>query len=67
VLRLPEVVRVTGLSVATIYRLIAQGLFQRPIRLTENAVGWRASEVQAWIESREYVDVAAGREVGHGR
>jgi prophage regulatory protein len=67
VIRLPELIELTGLSTATVYRLVAQGQFPRPIRLTKSTVGWRASEVEAWIESREYVDVAPGREVGGGR
>jgi prophage regulatory protein len=55
ILRLPEVLEAVGLSTATIYRLMADGLFPRPIQLTKRTVGWRASAVQAWIESREPV------------
>jgi prophage regulatory protein len=67
VLRLPELLEVVGLSTATIYRLMARGLFPRPIRLTENTVGWRASAVQAWIESRELVQETREPGVGDGR
>lgn len=51
--RRPEVVEVTGLSAATIYRLISKKLFPAPIRLGPNSVGWLASEVQEWIRTRQ--------------
>lgn len=52
--RRPEVEQVTGLSRATLYRLIAEGQFPGPVRLTGgNAVGWRAGDIRAWLESRE--------------
>ena len=52
ILRRPEVERVTGLSRTSIYALIAQGRFPRPVKLGRQAVGWRESEIAAWIESR---------------
>lgn len=56
IVRRPEVEKVTGLSRATLYRLIAAGEFPAPVRLTAGyAVGWRASEVREWLESRETV------------
>ncbi len=53
ILRRPALLEITGLSAATIYRWIEQGTFPRPVQLGPNSVGWRASEVEAWIESRE--------------
>lgn len=42
----------TGLSLATIYRLMQRGLFPKPIALSDQAVGWLVEDVEAWIESR---------------
>jgi prophage regulatory protein len=42
-----------GLSRPTVWRLVKQGKFPKPIRLTSaHAVGWLSSEVQAWIQAR---------------
>lgn len=42
----------TGLSSATIYRYMALDLFPTQRKLGPNRVGWLASEVKAWSESR---------------
>jgi prophage regulatory protein len=55
ILRLPKVVEVTGLSVATLYRRIDEKTFPRPVRLGKNSVGWRQSAVQAWLGNLEEV------------
>jgi prophage regulatory protein len=51
-LRLGAVIRVTGLSRSTLYRLIADGQFPRPVRLGPRAVAWRRVDVEAWSEAR---------------
>lgn len=51
-LNIRQVVRLTGLSRATIYRLRVLGDFPQPRRLSSRRVGWRLSDVEAWIESR---------------
>jgi prophage regulatory protein len=51
-LRLPDVMRLTGLSRTTLYRLIDKGQFPRQINISDRAVAWRASEVEEWIHSR---------------
>jgi prophage regulatory protein len=51
-LRLPTVVKRTGLGRSTIYRLIAEHQFPPQLRLAGRAVGWRSSDVQRWAESR---------------
>jgi prophage regulatory protein len=50
--RLPKVVSNTGLSRSAIYARIADGSFPRQINLGGRAVGWLASDIQAWIKSR---------------
>lgn len=51
-LRLPAVRARTGLPKATIYWLIQRGLFPRPLKLIPGgrAVGWRQSDIDAWID-----------------
>jgi len=51
-LRLPAVQQRVGMSRSAIYRLIAEGAFPKPVRLSPQAVGWVDSEVSAWIADR---------------
>ena len=52
VLRCAEVMHRTGLSKATIYRLMDRGLFPLRRPLCSGAVGWSEEEVEAWIDER---------------
>jgi prophage regulatory protein len=51
-LRLPAVIRVTGLSRSTIYKLISEGSFPSALKLTERSVAWSSGDIQQWIDSR---------------
>jgi prophage regulatory protein len=51
-LRLPQVCQMTGLRRSMIYQLQAERRFPQRIMLSERAVGWLESEVQAWLDSR---------------
>ena len=51
-LRIPEVVRVTGLPRATIYEMAAKGQFPKQVRLSPRAVGWLESEILDWQRAR---------------
>lgn len=51
ILRLPVVTHRTGLSRSSIYQKISEGKFPRPVSLGARAVGWKASEIDQWIES----------------
>jgi prophage regulatory protein len=53
ILRLPELLKITGLSSATIYRMIAKGTFPQAVVLGANSRGWRASSIRTWLESLE--------------
>ncbi|WP_419942798.1 helix-turn-helix transcriptional regulator [Candidatus Palauibacter sp.] len=55
ILRRPEVERRVGLARPTIYKLIQQGRFPRPVKLTGRSVGWHEQEIAEWIASRERV------------
>lgn len=53
ILRLPQVIERVGLSTATIYRRMAAGQFPRSVNLgSSRTIGWRESEVNAWIASQ---------------
>jgi prophage regulatory protein len=55
ILRMPDVLRMTGLSRTTLWRRVRAGQFPRPIRLggpQSRAVGWLKEEVEEWILSR---------------
>lgn len=58
--RLMSVKSLTGLSRSTIYRLIAEGNFPKPIKLGARASGWRQSEIEAWIDSRSSTKPLSG-------
>jgi len=51
-LRLPMVIRITGLARSTIYKLISQNQFPVPIKLSKRAVAWLQSEIESWVSSR---------------
>ena len=52
-LRLPAVLRTTGLGRSTLYKLVAEQAFPPPVKLSKRAVGWRQTEVEAWAGARE--------------
>jgi len=59
ILKLPTVIQRTGLSRSTIYALIAQGRFPKPINISERSVGWVAAEIEQWLEERMTMSRAA--------
>ena len=52
ILRRRQVQELTGLSCSSIYALMTEGKFPRPVKLGARAVGWRSDMVQSWIASR---------------
>jgi len=51
-LRLSGVLRFTNLGRSTIYRLIADDKFPKPVRIATRAVGWRRSDLDNWSKAR---------------
>ncbi len=51
-LRIDDVIATTGLSRATIYRLLAANDFPRKVSLTIRCVGWWEAEVRDWLKNR---------------
>jgi prophage regulatory protein len=60
IIRRHEVEQLVGIQRSSIYRLMSLGEFPRPYRLTKSgkAVGWKSSDITAWIESRAVSTVA---------
>jgi prophage regulatory protein len=52
IIRLPEVIKRTGLPRASIYQQMALGIFPKPVALSTRSRGWIESEVATWIEER---------------
>lgn len=42
-----------GISKNTIWRLVREGKFPKPIKLSEKVTVWKAADVLAWLESKE--------------
>jgi prophage regulatory protein len=59
IMRQPEVCYATGLPKSTLYYLIAEGRFPKPMKLGLRSAGWLASDVEAWIEARHAESLAA--------
>lgn len=51
-LRRRQVEELTTLSRSSIYRLMEDGKFPRPVRVGTNAVRWRWSDITHWLEAR---------------
>lgn len=50
ILRRSTVQERTALSRSTIYELMSRGEFPAPVQLGPRAVGWRESEIEAWLK-----------------
>lgn len=49
----------TSLSRCTVYRLVKSGQFPKQIRLSAGRVGWRKSDIEAWLNEQAKKTVAA--------
>lgn len=52
IVRLSEVVKMTGLCRSTIYRRMSEGGFPKPISLGARSVGWKESQITNWLNER---------------
>ena len=52
ILKIKEVVHLTGLSRSTVYLLVQNEKFPGPLKLSTRASGWILGEVEEWINSR---------------
>ena len=53
-----QIAEETGISRSTIYRLVQNGSFPKPIRVGRRCVRWLESDIKAWLAERK----AAGEE-----
>lgn len=51
-LRIDDVIASTGLSRATIYRMVSNNEFPRQHLLTKRCIGWWQSDVDSWLRDR---------------
>ena len=52
VVRMPDVVTMTGMSRPTVYRMIKDGMFPASIKLSPGAVGWLRTEIEQWVADK---------------
>ncbi len=51
IIKLDEVVRITGLSASTIWRMEKTGFFPSRIQISQRSVGWSEADVEEWIQN----------------
>lgn len=51
-MRLPAVLKETGLSRSMVYVEVAHGRFPAPVRISPRCVAWVRAEVMSWIDER---------------
>jgi len=47
-----EVLRISNLTTATLYREINRGTFPKQLMISRGRIGWRESEIIKWLETR---------------
>ena len=52
ILRRKQVESRTGLSRSSIYKMMSEGTFPKPVSLGARAVGWIENQIDQWLESR---------------
>ena len=52
IMKLPDVIKATGLSRSSIYSFIKQNIFPQQIHLGKSAVGWAECEITDWINQK---------------
>jgi prophage regulatory protein len=67
-----SVAQVVALSVSTLERLVREGEFPRPRKVSGNRVAWLRREIVEWAEARPVSDLlppanTSGREHGNRR
>lgn len=51
-MRLPEVMKATGLGRSTIYAKVSRGEFPAPVKLGARAVAWSEAVIGEWLANR---------------
>ncbi|EKT4476603.1 phage transcriptional regulator AlpA [Pseudomonas putida TRO1] len=50
-LRLPDVLRITGMGRNTVYTRIKEGTFPKQVKIGPKSVAWRQSDITQWMAS----------------
>lgn len=53
IMRMKELTTLVGLIRPTLYEMMRDGIFPRPIQLGRCAVGWRESVINDWLQTRK--------------
>lgn len=53
ILRKPDVLRMIGMKQTWLNEAVNRGDFPAPVRLGARAVGWKKTEINAWLAGRE--------------
>ena len=53
ILRKARVLALIGIGNTSLYEAIKRGDFPAPVKLGVRAVGWRRSDIENWLDSRE--------------
>ena len=53
IVRMPELVKMLGMSRSSIYRLISLDEFPQQLHLSTRTVGWRLSVIEKWLAEKE--------------
>jgi prophage regulatory protein len=56
IVRMPDVVVMTGMSRPTVYRMMKAGTFPQQIQLSPGAVGWLRTEIEQWVVDKVTAD-----------
>jgi prophage regulatory protein len=52
-LRTKDVLRLMGVSLSTLKRMVLDSRFPKPLRLSSRRIGWPARDVKAWLDAAE--------------
>ena len=52
VVRIKEVLEITGLSKSVVYDMVSRNEFPRPVRISHRAVAWHQADIEEWLDSR---------------
>ena len=51
ILRRHQLEATLGLSRSSIYQMMASGDFPKPLKIGRRAVGWRAEDIEKWLDN----------------
>ena len=56
IIRKPELAKILGVSKQTIWRMQKRGDLPSRIQISKRVVGWRETDIEAWLDSRPEVE-----------